>query len=108
MGSAGLPLPAAAAAGLPSAIAAALATACSCSATVKHLESWAGSGASKLITWVGNRLAMGLCLFSRSGLAAALPCADLQEHTQCMSIAVICLHSCSIDIEAEDSVDHSA
>lgn len=86
MGPTGLPLLAAAATGLPSAAAAAaaaaLAAACSCSARARHLDSRVGSGASKLITWVGKRPTMGLCLFGRSGLAAALPCADLQEHMQ--------------------------
>ena len=111
MGPTGLPLPAAAAAGLPSAVAAAaaaLAAACSCSVRAKHLESRAGSGAFKLITWVGNRLAMGLCLFGRSGLAAALPCADLQEHVRCMKTAAVCLHSCLFDSGAENRADHSA
>lgn len=78
-----MPLPAAAT-GLPSAAAAAaaaaLATACSCSPSARHLESRLGSGASKLITWVGKRLAMGLCLLGNSGFAAALPYAMAGRH----------------------------
>lgn len=76
MGPTGLPLPAAAATGLPSAAAAALAAACSCSPRAKHLESRLGSDASRLITWVGKRPTIGLCLFGKSVLAAALPCAN--------------------------------
>lgn len=76
MGPIGLPLPAAAVTGLPSAAAAALAAACSCSPRAKHLETRLASAASRLIIWVGKRPTMGVCLFGKSGLAAALPCAD--------------------------------
>lgn len=85
MGPVGLPLPAAAAIGLPSAAAAALAAACSCSPRAKHLESRLGSAASKLITWVGKRPTMGLCLFGKSGFAAALPCEDSQAQVLSVS-----------------------